>query len=524
MSTTYTASQAGNWNSSSTWGGAGVPTNNGDIANVNGFAVVLNVNIGASFTVEDLSSGGAGSLVVSSSQSISAVTLTLKCVLNIVSGGILTLTGSGYLFCWAGSTLNINGGSLIMNSSTANFSTVNVTNGGSFNVGALASNPNIQAATFSAASGTSVTISSNFNIESSAVMLIYPGCSYTVTGSITVYSGCTLLVGYNNFAPTNTATRLDDVSIPAVQGASLSIPITPRTYAGAPASPTAITVVPYRNGTLDTSAMGGWMPSAAGAATLLANYSGDTALNSGDQLDLYVEVTIAGSISSRWYHAEYSATAMLGSGKVASVTSPTIFALTLLNGQLPAAGQWIEINVAGTVAQAQVLGIAAGVVTVAAPVSGVATGDGWAMPSWGTQAQSAAVNSAIASLSGGSITLVSPVTNTGDIAITQWDDYLLANNRQIAFSNSAGTWAGGTINSCTLTISAGGVTIIPTITGTIVSASGSQSIYFQIPSAQTGLLTQTGRAYIYQVLILNATGLRETDITGAVVVSASNNP
>ena len=43
------------------------------------------------------------------------------------------------------------------------------------------------------------------------------------------------------------------------------------------------------------------------------------------------------------------------------------------------------------------------------------------------------------------VTVTSPVTATGDLLITQNGDYLIANNRPISFTNSAGTWAGGTI-------------------------------------------------------------------------------
>ena len=68
--TQYNAVQAGPWGSASTWGGSGYPTNSGDIGNVNGYAVTLNTNVSNNMTAEDLSSGGTGSLVVNSSQSI----------------------------------------------------------------------------------------------------------------------------------------------------------------------------------------------------------------------------------------------------------------------------------------------------------------------------------------------------------------------------------------------------------------------------------------------------------------------
>ena len=64
----------------------------------------------------------------------------------------------------------------------------------------------------------------------------------------------------------------------------------------------------------------------------------------------------------------------------------------------------------------------------------------------------------------------------------------------------------------------------PIAAASIVASGTSQAVTFQLTAAQTALLTQIGRAYIYQVLIQDATGHRETDITGAVVVSASNNP
>ncbi len=136
----------------------------------------------------------------------------------------------------------------------------------------------------------------------------------------------------------------------------------------------------------------------------------------------------------------------------------------------------------------------------------------------------AAGSQAIALAGGLNVTLQSPVTTTGDIAITQNDDYLYANNRQIGFTNSSGTWAAGTIAACYLTISAGGLQPIPPITGVILSATGNQSIYFNLTAAQTALLTNVGRSYIYQVLIEDVSGHRETDITGAIVVSPSNNP
>ena len=304
----------------------------------------------------------------------------MRCVLDVVSGGTLTIAVGGYI-AGLGSTVNVNGGSLVVDG-TIESPAFTLSNGGSINI-AFGGYLQVYGSpgTFSAVSGTTLIIAGLFQANTGSTVTISPGCNCTqqAGSQILVGTNATFLAAYTGFSLATTATKLDDVTIPAVQSSSLTIPITPRTYAGASALPSSILVVPYRNGVLDSLAMGGChLPSPwAGILQLLANYSGDTGLTPGDQLDLYVELTINSAVSARWYHAQYDG------------------------------------------------------------VSAILT--------------------AVMNLAGQDITVVSSVVTGGDIPITQYDDYLLEEGTQIAFTNASANWAGGNIASCYLTISSGGI-------------------------------------------------------------------
>jgi len=142
-----------------------------------------------------------------------------------------------------------------------------------------------------------------------------------------------------------------------------------------------------------------------------------------------------------------------------------------------------------------------------------------------------AIMAQTALIGSGGGTISSPWSESGDLQIFQGDTYALSNGRQIAIANTAGSWAGGTIASATLTISGGGVIVLQktvttslTAAGQITSATGSQAAFFQLSKADTTSLTTPGRSYDYQVKIKDAAGDAETDLAGAVVVFQSNNP
>jgi hypothetical protein len=100
--TGYTASATGNWNSSSTWGSAGVP-GNGDTASIGAFTVTVTVNT----TVGASGANGTTAITMTSlSGKVSVatgVTLTLRGNFQVHAGN--TCTGTPALLLQAGSTL-----------------------------------------------------------------------------------------------------------------------------------------------------------------------------------------------------------------------------------------------------------------------------------------------------------------------------------------------------------------------------------------------------------------------------------
>lgn len=122
------------------------------------------------------------------------------------------------------------------------------------------------------------------------------------------------------------------------------------------------------------------------------------------------------------------------------------------------------------------------------------------------------------------VTVSSVVTTDQDLVLVQYDDYLDANSRAISWSNTSGDWFAGDLTDATvaLTIVDAGGYVKLTKAGSVVTATGTQEVSVELTSAETGLLTEQGRRYHYQLLLTKATH-RETEVDGDVIVALTNN-
>lgn len=93
----YTASQTGNWSSSSTWGGAGVP-GDGDTATIGAFTVTVDTNTTVGTSPNDTTTKVINLTSASSVLSISAsAALTVKGNIGLVNGSTLSFSPGGDL-------------------------------------------------------------------------------------------------------------------------------------------------------------------------------------------------------------------------------------------------------------------------------------------------------------------------------------------------------------------------------------------------------------------------------------------
>lgn len=125
-------------------------------------------------------------------------------------------------------------------------------------------------------------------------------------------------------------------------------------------------------------------------------------------------------------------------------------------------------------------------------------------------------------LGSASVVVSSPIVNGVDLELVQFDDYLVANGRQIDWSNSAGNWFAGNLSGAIATFtakSASGATIFA-CSCAIVAAMGTQLVRLELPAAKTGLFTMGGKSYSYQ-LLLQKSGYRETEITGDITITTT---
>lgn len=120
--------------------------------------------------------------------------------------------------------------------------------------------------------------------------------------------------------------------------------------------------------------------------------------------------------------------------------------------------------------------------------------------------------------------ITSPVTESLDLDLVQFDDYLDANGRALTWTSTDGDWFDGDITGAAVTLTIvdhDGTTVI-TKAGTVDTPTGVQAVSVELTSAETGLLTSPGKQYTYQLLIVDDT-LRETEVTGDVAVTLTNN-
>lgn len=122
------------------------------------------------------------------------------------------------------------------------------------------------------------------------------------------------------------------------------------------------------------------------------------------------------------------------------------------------------------------------------------------------------------------ITVTSAVTSDSEIELVAYDDYLSANSRALSWTNSSGDWFAGDISGAavTLTLVERDGTVVVSKAGSVTTATGTQAVEVALTSAETGLFTKLGKQYKYQLLLVK-TAYRETEVTGDVIVTLSNN-
>ena len=129
----------------------------------------------------------------------------------------------------------------------------------------------------------------------------------------------------------------------------------------------------------------------------------------------------------------------------------------------------------------------------------------------------ASVSDIVSALVGKNITVTSPVTADQDVEVYAADDYIDAWDRSLSWSNSGGDWAGGDLTDAVVTmaiVDASGNAVL-TKTGSVVTATGTQSVMVELEEADVSLLTQEGKRYKYQLYITKS-GYRQTLATGSV--------
>lgn len=125
----------------------------------------------------------------------------------------------------------------------------------------------------------------------------------------------------------------------------------------------------------------------------------------------------------------------------------------------------------------------------------------------------------------GVVTVSSPVSSTGDVAVHQWDDYFDADNRRLEWSNSDGDWGGGSLLNATIRLRMKHLLTGTSkdLLGSVITSSGTQVVGVEIESTDAGILDK-GQVYDYQLratLPTSGTGHTETLKTGRITVGES---
>lgn len=120
------------------------------------------------------------------------------------------------------------------------------------------------------------------------------------------------------------------------------------------------------------------------------------------------------------------------------------------------------------------------------------------------------------SLSGHDVTLVSPVSEDGTkVELIQGDTYSGTLDRALRFSNSNGTWGAGDITGATpelIAVAPGDAPI--ELTGTVVSATGTQVVEFELTKVQSASFDRAGNVYQLQVRLTHSDSSVETIVRG----------
>ena len=126
--------------------------------------------------------------------------------------------------------------------------------------------------------------------------------------------------------------------------------------------------------------------------------------------------------------------------------------------------------------------------------------------------ESTAAAAGVAALSAAAVTITSPVKQNLDIEVVPGRDYTAADGVSFTWKNTGGTWAGGNLAGATVTFAAKAArsTVnLFTKACTVLSATGTQVIQLELPSATSALFQDPGSAYTYEILIVNSAGARD---------------
>ena len=191
--TAYTATQTGNWSSSSTWGGSGVP-GDGDTATIGAFTVTVDVNTTVGTSPNDTTTkvvdktSATGALVVAS-----GVTLTVKGNIGGVNGSLYQLNaGAAIVFDASGSGgspvycfVNVGFVKLDVNGASGNKCSISSVSGRTFTLAQNYSQLDIEHCNITRMAAATITFNSvNANII---------GCTFTSCGLVTLSSSGTTL-------------------------------------------------------------------------------------------------------------------------------------------------------------------------------------------------------------------------------------------------------------------------------------------------------------------------------------------
>jgi antitoxin component HigA of HigAB toxin-antitoxin module len=125
---------------------------------------------------------------------------------------------------------------------------------------------------------------------------------------------------------------------------------------------------------------------------------------------------------------------------------------------------------------------------------------------------------ALGKIGAASITVVNPVSLTGNITIVQSDDYYAADNRAVQFVNAAGNWANLTSATVKLYLYSPQGQEMFSVAGTVPVATGiNQTVRFEIPKAKLIGVTPAGN-YKHKVIATLSNGHTVTLLSGLTII------